>query len=162
MQMLEEPPSLSLRQSPRAMVAMVTVTGNRNWLAHGDSQCPMNALHFHTSPGGQRERLTRLFNPRSCYLLRFHLLAFRFVSFRFVCDSPNHSHRTLSLILTLPLPNTLISKKLRALLASRNNLSQNVQMLIVKWLDRFIVTLFYRLRINLNMLHCYVLLIEPK
>ncbi|KYM92435.1 hypothetical protein ALC53_00890 [Atta colombica] len=46
---------------------MVTVTGNRNWLAHGDSQCPMNALHFHTSPGGQRERLTRLFNPRSSF-----------------------------------------------------------------------------------------------
>ncbi|EZA47049.1 hypothetical protein X777_16706 [Ooceraea biroi] len=36
-------------------------------LAHGDSRCPMNALHFHTSPGGQRERLTRLFNPRSSY-----------------------------------------------------------------------------------------------
>ncbi|KYN41155.1 hypothetical protein ALC56_04306 [Trachymyrmex septentrionalis] len=46
---------------------MVTVTGNRNWLAHGDSQCPMNALHFHTSPGGQRERLTRLFNPQSIF-----------------------------------------------------------------------------------------------
>ncbi|TGZ50891.1 Uncharacterized protein DBV15_11367 [Temnothorax longispinosus] len=44
-------------------MAMAMVAGRRNWLAHGDSQCPMNALHFHTSSGGQRERLTRLFNP---------------------------------------------------------------------------------------------------
>lgn len=94
--------SLSLRRPPRAMVAMVMVTGHRNWLAHDDSQCPMNALHFHTSPGGQRERLTRLFNPRSSYLLRSACP--RFVSFRFVSDSPKRSRRTLSLISTLPHP----------------------------------------------------------
>lgn len=84
MQIQEEPPekqsSLSLRRSPRVTMAMVMVAGHRNWLAHGDSQCPMNALHFHTSPGGQREWLTRLFNPRSSYLLRF--ACSRFVSFR--------------------------------------------------------------------------------
>lgn len=140
MQIPEEPPSLSLHRPPRVMVAMVIypyamVAGHRNWLARGDSQCPMNALHFHTSPGGQRERLTRLFNPRSSYRLRSACP--RFVSFRFVSDNPNHSRRTLSLILTPPYstPSCVNLRKIEgtSCLAKKSSPEcSNCRMLVVK------------------------------
>lgn len=97
-------------------------------LAHSDSRCPMNALHFHTSPGGQRERLTRLFNPRSSYLLRFvrssvrplvsaFLVSFRSVSVLGSRTDTLHTPRRFDS--TPPLTDALISEKSGARLAPR-------------------------------------------
>jgi len=96
--------SLSLSLSPSR-------DGDGRWpphgialLAHGGGRCPMNALHFHTSPGGQRERLTRLFNPRSSYRLR--LARSRFIPSR-LRGTPDHS-----LVLTLLLDRCVNLRKI--------------------------------------------------
>lgn len=147
---MTEPPSLSLSLSlasfsfslsrsigrtPRATATVVVVGHRTPLLAHSDSRCPMNALHFHTSPGGQRERLTRLFNPRSGCLLRFvrsfvrSRFSFRSVPFRSpTATSPCpivltlaalHTSLVSTLSLLFPLTDALISEKSGARLAPR-------------------------------------------